>query len=35
MPEAAAIAGLVCFYDEKLDIDVDGVRQPRPDTHFA
>ena len=35
MPEAAAIAGLVCFYDEKVDIDVDGVRQPRPDTHFA
>ncbi len=35
MPEATPIAGLVCFYDEKLDVDVDGVRQPRPDTHFA
>jgi len=35
MPEATAIAGLVGFYDEKLDVDIDGVRQPRPDTHFA
>ncbi len=35
MPESTPIAGLVCFYDEKLDIDVDGHRQPRPDTHFA
>jgi uncharacterized protein (DUF427 family) len=35
MPEATPIAGLVCFYDEKLDVDIDGVRQPRPDTHFA
>ncbi len=35
MPEATPIAGLICFYDEKLDVDVDGLRQPRPDTHFA
>jgi uncharacterized protein (DUF427 family) len=28
--EAAAIAGLVCFYDEKLDITVDGVVQDEP-----
>ncbi len=35
MPEAAPIAGLVCFYDEKLDVDVDGVRQPRVESHFA
>ncbi len=35
MPEATPIAGLVCFYDEKLDVDVDGVRQPRVESHFA
>jgi uncharacterized protein (DUF427 family) len=35
MPEATPIAGLVCLYDEKLDVEVDGIRQPRPDTHFA
>ena len=34
-PEATPIAGLVCFYDEKLDVDIDGLRQPRPHTHFA
>jgi uncharacterized protein (DUF427 family) len=28
------IAGLVAFYNEKVDIDVDGVRLPRPRTHF-
>ena len=26
-PEATPIAGLVCFYDEKVDIDIDGERQ--------
>ena len=29
------IAGLVAFYNEKLDIFVDGERQPRPVTHFS
>ena len=28
------IAGLVAFYNEKTDIDVDGVRLPRARTHF-
>jgi uncharacterized protein (DUF427 family) len=28
------IAGLVAFYNEKTDLDVDGVRLPRPRTHF-
>jgi uncharacterized protein (DUF427 family) len=28
------IAGLVAFYNEKTDIDVDGVRLPRAQTHF-
>lgn len=30
-----AIAGAVAFYNEKVDITVDGVRLPRPDTHFS
>ena len=28
------IAGLVAFYNEKIDLDVDGLRLPRPRTHF-
>jgi uncharacterized protein (DUF427 family) len=31
----AAIAGLVAFYNEKLDIVVDDERLPRPSTHFS
>jgi uncharacterized protein (DUF427 family) len=31
----APIAGLVAFYDEKVDVTVDGVRQERPVTHFS
>jgi len=29
------IAGLVAFYDEKVDVVVDGVAQERPVTHFS
>lgn len=29
-----AIAGLVAFYDEKVDVFIDGQLQPRPITHF-
>ncbi|WP_030170156.1 DUF427 domain-containing protein [Spirillospora albida] len=32
--ESQKIAGLVCFYDEKVDVFVDGVRQERPITPF-
>ena len=32
LPESQKIAGLVSFYNEKLDIYVDGVLQPRPST---
>jgi uncharacterized protein (DUF427 family) len=28
------ITGLVAFYNEKIDIEVDGVRLARPRTHF-
>lgn len=33
--ESQKIAGLLCFYNEKVDIFVDGVKQERPKTHFA
>ena len=33
--ESIKVAGLMCFYDEKVDIDVDGVRQERPTTVFS
>jgi uncharacterized protein (DUF427 family) len=29
LPESQKIAGLACFYNEKVDLYVDGVRQPR------
>ena len=29
------IAGLVAFYDEKVDVFIDGVAQPQPRTHFS
>ncbi len=33
--ESAPIAGLVAFYDEKVDVYVDGVLQPQPKTKFS
>ena len=35
LPEAAGIAGLLCFYNEKVDMEVDGVRRPRPVSPFS
>ena len=34
-PGLAAIAGLVAFFDELVDVTVDGVRRERPRTHLA
>jgi uncharacterized protein (DUF427 family) len=33
--EVAPIAGMIAFYNEKLDIFVDGTRLSRPLTHFT
>ena len=33
--ESSSIRGYVCFYDEKVDMWVDGEKQARPATHFA
>ncbi len=35
LPESEAIAGLVCFYNEKVDIELDGVIVDRPKTKFG
>jgi uncharacterized protein (DUF427 family) len=35
LPESEPIAGLVCFYNEKVDIEIDGVLLERPDTPFS
>ena len=34
LPALAPIAGLVAFYNERVDITLDGVRLERPKTHF-
>ena len=35
LPAVGQIAGLIAFYNEKLDIAVDGVRLPRAQTQFS
>ena len=35
LPESQKIAGLIAFYDEKVDVTLDGVPQQRPVTKFA
>jgi uncharacterized protein (DUF427 family) len=35
LPESQKIAELICFYNEKLDIEIDGVLQQRPSTKFS
>lgn len=35
LPDSTKIAGLVAFYNEKVDLIVDGERLARPKTHFS
>jgi uncharacterized protein (DUF427 family) len=35
LPESQKIAGLACFYDERVDVVIDGVPQRRPHTQFS
>jgi uncharacterized protein (DUF427 family) len=35
LPESQKVAGLACFYNEKVDIYLDGELQDRPKTHFS
>lgn len=35
LPDAVALRGLVCFFDERVDVVVDGVPRPRPVTPWS
>ena len=35
IPEAEGVAGLMCFYNERVDLVVDGEPQSRPETPFS
>jgi uncharacterized protein (DUF427 family) len=35
LPESEAVAGLVCFYNEKVDLEIDGEAIARPSTKFS
>jgi uncharacterized protein (DUF427 family) len=35
LPDAAQLRGLLCFFDERFDVAVDGVPRPRPVTPWS
>jgi uncharacterized protein (DUF427 family) len=35
LTDAERVGGLLCFFDERVDVDVDGVRQERPRTPWS
>ena len=35
IPEAAKIKGLLCFFNERVDLEVDGEEQERPQTQWS
>lgn len=35
LPEAGGIAGRLCFFNEKVDLELDGEAQPRPETAWS
>jgi uncharacterized protein (DUF427 family) len=35
IPAAEGIAGLLCFYNERVDLTIDGVEQTQPSTRFS
>ncbi len=35
LPESLRVRDLLCFYDERVDVELDGVAQTRPKTKFA
>jgi len=35
LPESRPVQGLYCFYNEKVDLIIDGERLPRPATKFS
>jgi uncharacterized protein (DUF427 family) len=35
LPESQKVAGLACFYDEKVTLYLDGEKQEQPHTKFS
>lgn len=35
IPQAEGVAGLICFYNERVDLTVEGESQSRPQTPFS
>jgi len=35
LPESEKIAGLISFYNERIDVSLDGALEPRPITKFG
>jgi uncharacterized protein (DUF427 family) len=35
IPQAEGVAGLLCFYNERVDLIIDGERQATPETPFS
>ena len=35
IPQAQGVAGLLCFYNERVDLIIDGERQATPETPFS
>ena len=35
IPECPRIAGLVCFFNEKVDLTIDGLTEARPSTPWS
>jgi uncharacterized protein (DUF427 family) len=35
LPESEKVAGMICFYNERVDLYVDGVLEARPETKFS
>jgi uncharacterized protein (DUF427 family) len=35
IPDAEGITGLMCFFNERVDVIVEGERQPRPETPYS
>jgi uncharacterized protein (DUF427 family) len=35
IPDAEGVAGLMCFYNERVDLVIDGESQPRPQTPYS
>ena len=35
LEEAAGVTGLIAFFDERIDVVLDGVRRPRPVTPWS